>query len=737
MVKFVAWAFAILNALPILWMLWSSLMGNSELMQGRVFPSPYRSDVSFFEPVNGRGLVVGTLHGQVYFFPSGGLENAPRKSIDLSAVSVSYTVRKSRYLYALSPDEGLLRVNLETQKVDAQWDWPVFEKSFTGTEFTDFLFVSNQIPQSEFRRLADILNTAPLLSNGNSGTLADSLHAMFPGDSSIIDALNYILRSPRDLSHILQIWSQEKNWVNPLIPDLFAYKVRTERQNRELFRWCLAERFPHELTRFRQVRWRTPWVDRIPASDHGMSIASVGKYLCIGVWWNAFPGIAIFDPSHPENIRWVTVHQGLPTSSIQDIHAVSENEVLVAHDQGFSLVDISSGKVKANYMFGERGLPFYFGRDLRIAMVNHSSMLFSYGSEVVFFDFRAGRAIKRLFGGNLLTSDITALYVHGNSVYLGSSEGIVRISLWDLLNEQNSSRDKIENFMRNSKLPEHLENGVVSTLCAKNGKLWIGGLSGKLAAVPLYGKSKQEAVNLPSGGVYLHWRNYEDLWKLVPFKTFFLNSLIICISAMLIVIILGSLAGYALARFRFFGHGMMNFGLLGTQVIPALLFLIPVFLLFSYLQQTMGIHLLNTKIGVIIVYSALFMPMAIWILRGFFLAVPKELEEAALIDGCSPAGAFFRVVLPSALPGIIATAIYVFILAWDELMFVWVLSMDVSSATIPVGMRLYAGQFGNRFDLLMAASTVATVPVLILFLVMQRQMLFGISGSTRHREISK
>ena len=183
-------------------------------------------------------------------------------------------------------------------------------------------------------------------------------------------------------------------------------------------------------------------------------------------------------------------------------------------------------------------------------------------------------------------------------------------------------------------MPEHLENGVVSTLCAKNGKLWIGGLSGKLAAVPLYGKSKQEAVNLPSGGVYLHWRNYEDLWKLVPFKTFFLNSLIICISAMLIVIIPGRslVCARAFPLLRSWDDELRTSGDAGDS---PLLFLIPVFLLFSYLQQTMGIHLLNTKIGVIIVYSALFMPMAIWILRGFFLAVPKELEEAALIDGCS------------------------------------------------------------------------------------------------------
>jgi ABC-type glycerol-3-phosphate transport system permease component len=125
--------------------------------------------------------------------------------------------------------------------------------------------------------------------------------------------------------------------------------------------------------------------------------------------------------------------------------------------------------------------------------------------------------------------------------------------------------------------------------------------------------------------------------------------------------------------------------------------------------------------------------MTTWVLRGFFMAVPHELEEAALIDGCSRFKAFFRVVLPSAFPGILATSIYTFILAWDELMFVWVLSMDMTTATIPVGMRLFVGQFGNRFDLMMAAATLSTIPVLILFLGMQTQMLFGISGSTRNR----
>jgi multiple sugar transport system permease protein len=140
------------------------------------------------------------------------------------------------------------------------------------------------------------------------------------------------------------------------------------------------------------------------------------------------------------------------------------------------------------------------------------------------------------------------------------------------------------------------------------------------------------------------------------------------------------------------------------------------------------IEMVNTWHGIILVYSAFFIPMSTWILRGFFASIPRELEEAAMIDGCSPFGAFIRITIPAALPGIVATGIYVFLLAWDELMFAWVLCTDTSTATIPVGIRLYVGQFGNRFDLLMAAATVATLPVMVLFFLMQRHIVSGLTG---------
>ncbi|MCK9182289.1 MAG: carbohydrate ABC transporter permease [Fibrobacteraceae bacterium] len=730
MVKILAWTFALLNIAPILWMIWSSLMGSSEIQQGNLFPNPYPNDVYFFQKIRNEGLVVGTLHGQIYRFPKGVLDDKNRESLDLSAVSVQYAASDTT-LYAFSPDEALMQVNLDRMKIDRRWKWAAFKKSFIASDFSKFQVVSNQIPLKEFQSLATLLDSVPMIS-GRNMTLSSLYGLSFPMDSSVIDVLNSLISSKKSLSMALNIWSKEKNWANPVIAKLFAKRYRTTIENRELFRWCLAERVPTPLTRFRKVPWRSIWVDRIPASDHGVSIAQVGNYLCIGLWWEPFPGIAIVNENESsDDIRWITVQDGLPSSSVQKILRISDSEILVAHDLGFSLIDVNENKVKANYLYGESGLPFYNGRDLRISLVGRSAMLFSYGREIVFFDFRAGRALKRVFGDSrLFHSDITALKSDPDRIYFGSSDGISELYLWDLLSEEMESKRTFSKFMAPKDGSGKKVNGVVSSIFTANGKLFVGGLGGQLAVIDENSGKTEESLNLPSGGFYLHWRNYEDLWRTIPFKTFLMNSLIICLSTVFICIIFASFAGYALARLHFYGRNSLNVVLIWSQVVPNILYLIPAFLLFSYLQLHTSIHLLNTKTGIILLYSALFVPMATWILRNFFRSVPPELEEAALMDGCSPLKAFFRIVIPSAMPGIIATAIYIFILSWDELMFVWVLSMDSTTATIPVGMRLLVGQFGNRFDLLMAAATISTLPVMILFFVMQRQLLFGISNGT-------
>lgn len=713
MVKVLAWIFALLNVFPLLWMAWSSLLGASEIMQGKILPDPYPNDLVFFEKLSDGALVAGTLHGQVYRFEKG-LENSP-KSLDLRTTTVGYA-RDSSSLYAFSSDGGLLSIDpLRLQKKRA-WTFRDFKKSFERSDFTPFRFVPNQTPEKEFARLGAMLDSVPLVENSR-WTLADVLGESFPRDSALIGSLNGILEKPKLLARVLSEWQGKTDWVNPAIGSLFKKRNRTAFENRELFRWCLAERVPSMLTIYRRISWTPIWVNRIPASDHGVSVTVAGKYLCVGMWWEPFPGIAIVEKDSPEKvIHWVTPQNGLPSSSVQRILRVSDREVLVAHDQGFSLVDIDAKKVLSNYPFGESGLPFYNGRDLRISVVNRSSVIFSCGREIVFFDFRAGQAVKRLYADSrLFPSDISAVKSFGGKVFFGISDGLVAMNLWDLLSEVKSQRDVSV-------------GGTATSLFIDGENVLVGMQNGMLAKVQMKTEAVEERYTLPEGRMRFHFRNYEDLWRTIPFGRFLSNSLVICLSTVLICLLLGSLAGYGLARMSFRRRHVLNGGLVASQVIPNILFLIPAFLILSYLQIHTPIHLLNTKLGIILLYSALFLPMATWILFNMFRMQPREIEEAALMDGCTPLSAFFRVALPSALPGIFTTGVYIFILSWDELMLAWVFSFDLSSATIPVGMRLFFGQFGSRFDLMMAAATLSTFPVVILFLLMQRHLLRGFHG---------
>jgi len=219
-------------------------------------------------------------------------------------------------------------------------------------------------------------------------------------------------------------------------------------------------------------------------------------------------------------------------------------------------------------------------------------------------------------------------------------------------------------------------------------------------------------------------RNYIDLWQQVNFGLYFRNSLIVCGTTTLIVSVLATFSGYALSRFRFPVADLYGLTVLGTQLIPGILFLLPLYTNFIFIKKRLGVPLVGTNAGAIVLYTAFFLPLSLWILRSFFAAIPRDLEEAALIDGCTPFGAFWRVILPLARPGLVATAIYVFLTAWDELLFAWVLDVR----TIPVGIRLYVGQYTNRFDLMSAASVVATLPVLIIFFVLQKQMISGLTA---------
>lgn len=224
------------------------------------------------------------------------------------------------------------------------------------------------------------------------------------------------------------------------------------------------------------------------------------------------------------------------------------------------------------------------------------------------------------------------------------------------------------------------------------------------------------------------WHNYRNLWETINFGQYFKNSLIICTATMLISCFLAILAGYALARYRFPGSGLFGISVIGTQMIPGIMFLLPIYLLFLNIKDTLGLPMVDTYWGMVLVYSAFYTPMSIWIIRSFFVSIPKDLEESARIDGCNRIQAFVRVILPLSLPGIIAMCVYIFLTAWDELMFAWVLTTTPEVQTIPVGIRLFVGQYTNRYDLLMSAATVVTLPVIITFFLSQKYFISGMTA---------
>jgi multiple sugar transport system permease protein len=220
---------------------------------------------------------------------------------------------------------------------------------------------------------------------------------------------------------------------------------------------------------------------------------------------------------------------------------------------------------------------------------------------------------------------------------------------------------------------------------------------------------------------------FSEMWAGIDFQRYLINSAIICTCAALFATAFASTAGYALARFRFRGSGTFSTAAIGTQLIPGSMFLLPVFLGFIWLKQNTPIALYDTRVGMILVYTAFFTPVAIFFMRSFFLQIPKDLEEAAMVDGCTQLGAFVRIVLPAAAPGLLATFVYAFLFAWDELLFVASLTQH-NAETIPIGIRNFIGNYSERNAQLMAAGVVSTVPVIIAFFATQRWLVRGLTA---------
>lgn len=229
---------------------------------------------------------------------------------------------------------------------------------------------------------------------------------------------------------------------------------------------------------------------------------------------------------------------------------------------------------------------------------------------------------------------------------------------------------------------------------------------------------------MPSG---LTIQPYFDIWKTVPLAKYFWNSLIVVSAATVCSVVIAVFAAYAVSRYQFRGKRVFTVTVLSTQMFPGILFLLPLFLIYVNIGQSTGIALFGSRGGLILTYLTFSLPFSIWMLIGYFESVPKDLDEAAMVDGCGPLKALFRVVVPAAIPGIVAVAVYAFMTAWGEVLFASVLTTD-ATRTLAVGLQNYSTQNDVYWNQIMAASLVVSIPVVAGFLLLQRYLVAGLTA---------
>ncbi len=234
-----------------------------------------------------------------------------------------------------------------------------------------------------------------------------------------------------------------------------------------------------------------------------------------------------------------------------------------------------------------------------------------------------------------------------------------------------------------------------------------------------------------------HWipehptlQNYTDIFfpsqsaSAVP-KTFavaLLNSMKIATTVTVVCIVVGSLAAYALVRIPFGANRAIQLGMIATRMIPEVSLILPLFIIASSLQ------LINKPIVLILTYMSFALPYAIWLMTAYFQTVPVELEDAARLDGCSRLGILFRVVMPISVPGLVSTAMFVFLLAWDEFFYALIFTSTLTAKTIPVALAEFVGRYVVNVNGMMAGGILAAIPPVLVALIFQRYIVSGMTA---------
>ena len=200
------------------------------------------------------------------------------------------------------------------------------------------------------------------------------------------------------------------------------------------------------------------------------------------------------------------------------------------------------------------------------------------------------------------------------------------------------------------------------------------------------------------------------------------NSVIVSIGTTILGLALAIPAGYAFSRFKFRGRDYAMFSFLLVQMFPGVIILVPYFLVMK------ALGLLNTSVGLILAYSVTALPLCVWMLKGFFDTVPKELEEAALVDGCNQNQVFWRIILPLSLPAVAVTALFSFLAAWNEFLLALTFNTSEEMYTLPVGLASLISSTGQAWGDFAAASLLVSLPVVVLFVIFQRFLIEGLSA---------
>jgi multiple sugar transport system permease protein len=224
----------------------------------------------------------------------------------------------------------------------------------------------------------------------------------------------------------------------------------------------------------------------------------------------------------------------------------------------------------------------------------------------------------------------------------------------------------------------------------------------------------------------LTWQNYQYVFTKKPTLIWLRNSAVIGLASSTLSVAIGVLGAYAVVRLRFRGNRTVAAAILFTYLVPSSLLFIPLFILMN------ALHLINSLFGVLLVYQSFNVPFCTWLILGYFRSIPTELEDAALIDGCSKLAVLFRIVLPLSLPGIVTAFIFGFTNSWNEFLYVVTLIQSRDRMTLPTGLGSYIMGDVFMWGPLMATALITTIPPIILFMFVQRYVVSGMTlGSVK------